>query len=190
MTPNARAAITRIAWIAGGAAALLLALKIGVTLDPVAGSAPNMTTVTPGAALPALASLELRTIDGKTVTAGTSGSALIVMLASESCTYCEQALQDVSRLAAGRDLPGLWVIALEGAASSQAMLRRNGVRGARALGPTTSADATMLTFQTPGTPVFAVILASGKSVATIPGYAGKQILVGWLPVLLGASPAG
>lgn len=139
--------------------------------------------------LPALAAMSFVSATHDTLRPSQAAQPIVVMLASESCTFCKEALHDLASLQGARPATGLWLMALEGAPTADSMLAAANVRGALAVGPVSSIDATMLTFQTTGTPVFAFVDSGGRTVRTIPGYPGRAWLARELGRFTGAYPA-
>lgn len=159
------------------AALLGAGLWIGRRMEPVVTAAAQPA--------PPLNVTDLRGTDGARARVDELHGKTVVMLSSESCGYCKEALRELRKRSAGRSVPGLWLVNLEGAASAETMLRVAGVAGARALGPATTATQTLLTFQTPGTPVFAVLDTTGRIVRVLTGYPGRDAMRDWFATMLG-----
>src|SRR5687767_11483432 len=70
-----------------------------------------------GGATAGLLTLPVRTLDGQVTSLKTVSTPTVVMISSETCTFCKSALRDMGRIAAGRPLAGLRVVTLEGAAA-------------------------------------------------------------------------
>lgn len=169
----ARTLVVLAVFLAGG-------VWIGTLLEPAnenAGATP----------VPPLRVAELRGADGARARVDELKGETVVMLSSKTCGYCKEALRDLGKLADGRPASALWLLNLEGAASADEMLRNAGVSGARALGPATSATEALLTFQTPGTPVFAVLDTTGRIVRVLSGYPGREGMRQWFAAMLGDS---
>lgn len=166
-----------------GIAALLGAgLYAGVKLEP------PMRPPTQAPAPPIEIS-ELRGASGERASLSEVQRPTVVMLSSRTCGYCKEALEDLSALAGNREVPGLWLVTLEGVQPGESMLSAAGVTGARSLGPATSAAEVLLTFQTPGTPVFAMLDSNGRTVRTMTGYPGRKAMAEWFSVMLGDTPS-
>lgn len=136
-------------------------------------------------AAPPLRVTELKGIDGSRAKVEELRGETVVMLSSETCGYCKETLSELGKRAKGRPAKGLWLVTLEGAAMSEEMLRAANVSGARSLGPATSATQALLTFQTPGTPVFAVLDSTGQIVRVLTGYPGRDAMRQWFATMLG-----
>jgi hypothetical protein len=120
---------------------------------------------------------------GAVTTLGADGQPTVLMINSTSCGYCKQSLADLGQLAAGRPLPGLRVLTLEGADGGVAMLEAAGVRGAAFIGPATDQARVLFTFRVQGTPTFIAIDGAGGVRRIMPGYPGTDELRRWLPVM-------
>ena len=155
---------------------LVAGLWIGTRLEPAVSAA--------AAPAPPLRVTELKGADGARAKIAELKGETVVMLSSENCGYCKETLRELQKRAAGKPATGLWVVNLEGAASASEMLRVAGIAGARALGPATSATETLLTFQTPGTPVFAVLDSTGRIVRVLSGYPGRAAMRDWFATML------
>lgn len=160
---------------------LAAGLWIGTRMEPVVTAAAEPA--------PPLKVTELRGTNGARASVGELRGNTVVMLSSETCGYCKEALRELKARSAGRAVPGLWLVNLEGATSAEEMLRAAGVSGARALGPATSATQALLTFQTPGTPVFAVLDTTGQIIRVLSGYPGREAMRGWFATMLGETAA-
>jgi hypothetical protein len=143
-----------------------------------------------GAPVPPIEISDLRGASGQRANIGEVLRPTVVMLSSKTCTYCKEALRDLSQLAGGRSAPGLWLVTLEGVQPGEQMLRDAGVAGARSLGPATSAAEVLLTFQTPGTPVFALLDSTGRTVRVVSGYRGRKAMSEWFAIMLGEGHQG
>ncbi len=133
----------------------------------------------------ALGAFRVRTLAGKTEPLVTKGQPVILMVSSRTCTWCKRALKDLGELSAGRPLPRLKVITLEGAAEGVPMLAKEGITGAQLVGPVGSADQVLLTFRYPGTPTFVAIDRNGRVVKTLPGYPIREEMKHWYAVMVG-----
>lgn len=158
---------------AGGVARRMTAARS----DTAPASAPTVAR--------ALGSLAVRGLDGERVPLVTPGQPLIVMVSSETCGWCKRALKDLGELSAGRPLTRLTVITLEGAAEGAPMLAREGITGARLVGPAGGADQVLFTFRFPGTPTFVAIDRNGRVVKTLPGYPIREEMRHWFAVMVG-----
>lgn len=159
--------------IDGGVARPMTAVRS----DTAPASAPTVAR--------ALGSLAVRGLDGERVPLVTPGQPLIVMVSSETCGWCKRALKDLGELSAGRPLTRLTVITLEGAAEGAPMLAREGITGARLVGPAGGADQVLFTFRFPGTPTFVAIDRNGRVVKTLPGYPIREEMRHWFAVMVG-----
>ena len=133
----------------------------------------------------ALGAFRVRNLAGKSEPLVTKGQPVILMVSSRTCTWCKRALKDLGELSAGRPLPRLKVITLEGAAEGVAMLAKEGITGAQLVGPVGSSDQVLLTFRYPGTPTFVAIDRNGRVVKTLPGYPIREEMKHWYAVMVG-----
>ncbi len=133
----------------------------------------------------ALGAFRVRNLAGKSEPLVTKGQPVILMVSSRTCTWCKRALKDLGELSAGRPLPRLKVITLEGAAEGVAMLAKEGITGAQLVGPVGGADQVLLTFRYPGTPTFVAIDRNGRVVKTLPGYPIREEMKHWYAVMVG-----
>ncbi len=124
-------------------------------------------------------------LSGATVPIVANGTPAIVMINSRSCGYCRIALRDLGLYAKGRQVPGLRVLTLEGAAHGAPMLVDAGLNGAVPLGPATSQSQVLLTFRYRGTPTFVAVDAEGRIRGTMAGYPGPERMEPWFDVMLG-----
>jgi hypothetical protein len=189
-----RAAVHRLPWREGG----LLALAVGGGLwlglrqsrgidEGAAGDARAATRAFgPGAGV---AALTVRTTDGRITPLARLGEPAVVMVVSQSCGVCKEALRDFGRMAAGRPLPRLWLVTLEGAALGTAMTDSAGVRGAILAGPVVPAAEALFTFQIQGTPTFLALDAEGRVRRVFPGYPGREVMAPWVELMTGARDA-
>ena len=136
----------------------------------------------PGAGIIAL---PVRMADGRAVALTQLGAPVVVMVVSTSCGVCKEALADFGRTAAGRALPRLYVLTLEGAGEGPALAARAGVRGAAYVGPATAGAEVYFTTAIAGTPTFIALDAGGHATRVLPGYPGLGAMRGWLGVMGG-----
>lgn len=134
-----------------------------------------------------VAALPVRTTDGRTLALADLRTPTVAIVVSTSCGVCEEALADFGRMAAGRPLPRLWVVTLEGADQGVAMTAAAGIRGAVHAGPPTPSAGALFTFQVQGTPTFLALDAGGRVREVLPGYPGREAMAGWLPVMAGTA---
>jgi hypothetical protein len=127
----------------------------------------------------------VRDATGAIVPLVTEGEPAILMISSVTCGWCKKSLKDLGELSAGRPLPRLKLLTLEGAAGGAPMLARENITGAQLIGPSGSRDQVLLTFRYPGTPTFVAIDKTGRVVATIPGYPMREVLKTWHAVMVG-----
>lgn len=140
----------------------------------------------PGAGV---AALTVRTTAGRVVALDALGTPAVAMVVSTSCGVCEAALGDFGRSRAGRPLPRLWVVTLEGAEGGVAMTRAAGVAGAVHAGPVSPAASALFTFQISGTPTFVALDARGRVTRVLPGYPGPAAMAPWVRVMAGEADA-
>ncbi len=175
-------------------AAIVVARQVAssrASSEPV-GDGPRMTAIrsdtapaTAPTAARALGTLAVRGLDGERIPLVTPGEPMVVMVSSETCGWCKRALKDLGELSAGRPLPRLTVITLEGAAEGAPMLAREGITGARLVGPAGGSDQVLFTFRFPGTPTFMAIDRNGRVVKTMPGYPIREEMRRWYAVMVG-----
>src|SRR5688500_11765182 len=105
------------AWVVLAVLAATASFRMGVGLDDGAGA-----TTADGAAATAadargtLRGYRVRLADGRLVQLAPEGEPAVVMVSSVSCAVCAEAMRDFGRQAAGRPLPRLRVVTLEGTA--------------------------------------------------------------------------
>jgi hypothetical protein len=133
-----------------------------------------------------VAALSVRTSAGRVVPLDGIGAPAVVMVVSQTCGVCKEALRDFGRMAAGNPLPGLWLVTLEGAELGAPMLADAGVTGAVLAGPTSPAAEALFTFQIQGTPTFVALDAGGRVQGVLPGYPGREQIASWVDVMRGA----
>lgn len=133
----------------------------------------------------ALSGLKVSNADGKTVPLVTKGEPAILMISSVSCSWCKRALKDLGELSAGRPLPRLKLLTLEGAAGGAPMLEKEHLTGVQLIGPLARGDRVLSTLQFRGTPTFVAIDRNGRAVATMPGYPMREVMKTWYAVMAG-----
>ena len=133
----------------------------------------------------AIGAFKVRDVNGKVIPLITKGQPAIIMVSSVTCSWCKRALKDLGELSAGRPLPRLKFLTLEGAADGAPMLAKEHITGAQLIGPSGSSDQVLLTFRYPGTPTFVAVDRNGRVVATIPGYPMREVMKQWYAVMVG-----
>ena len=133
----------------------------------------------------AIGAFRVRNLAGKVVPLITKGEPVIVMISSRTCSWCKRALKDLGELSAGRPLPRLKMLTLEGAADGVPMLAKEHSVGAQLVGPFGSSDQVLLTFRYRGTPTFIAIDRNGRVVQTMPGYPMREVMKQWYAVMVG-----
>jgi hypothetical protein len=117
------------------------------------------------------------------------GTPTIIMISSRTCSWCKRTLKDLGKMSAGRPVPRLTVLTLEGAGEGAPMLAKEKLTGARLVGPASSAEEVLLTFRYPGTPTLIAVDRNGRVVRTIPGYPiGEELRHLWT-VMVGDNTA-
>lgn len=157
--------------------------------DPYAGAADARRATLVGGPSAGLVALPVRTLDGAVGPLNGGGAPSVVMVSSETCSYCRAALREMGRVAAGRPLAGLRLVTLEGAEAGVPMLQVANVTGATLAGPATPSAEALWTFQIQGTPTFVALDARGRVVRTMVGYPGSERLRSWIGVMLGERSA-
>ncbi len=152
------------------------------TRAPIAGDTAPQTAPTAGQAI---GTFKVRDLKGHVVPLVTKGEPAIVMVSSVSCGWCKRALKDLGEMSAGRPLPRLKLLTLEGAPEGVPMLAKELISGAQLIGPAGSSDQVLLTFRYPGTPTFVAIDRNGRVVKTMPGYPIRAEMVHWFAVMVG-----
>ena len=191
--------LSSLAWLLVGVAGTILVAKgssdslrndesqasPSVTSAIVAGSdtAPQQAP----SAERAIGAMKVRDIRGAVIPLITKGEPAIIMVSSVTCSWCKRTLKDLGELSAGRPLPRLKLLTLEGAAGGVPMVSKEGITGAQLIGPSGSSDQVLLTFRYPGTPTFVAIDRNGRVVATMPGYPMREVLKTWYAVMVGDS---
>lgn len=170
------------AWLLFAGLVVAGAFRLGLGLDPE--RAPMMAAADGSGVRGTLAGYRVTLASGDTVKLA-PGEPAVVMVSSVTCAFCEEAMGDFSRMAAGRPLPRLRVVTLEGAARGEPMLARHGLAAVWHAGPLDGAGQTLLTFQFPGTPTFLLLDAAGDVRAALPGYPGVEAIGPWFRVMLG-----
>lgn len=133
----------------------------------------------------AIGAFKVLDVNGQVIPLITKGQPAIIMVSSVTCSWCKRALKDLGELSAGRPLPRLKFLTLEGAADGAPMLAREHITGAQLIGPSGSSDQVLLTFRYPGTPTFVAVDRNGRVVATIPGYPMREVMKQWYAVMVG-----
>lgn len=124
----------------------------------------------------ALGATRVKDLNGKLVPVVPPGSAAVIMISSRTCSWCKRTLKDLGEMSAGRPVPHLTLLTLEGAADGVPMVGKEKLTGARLVGPATSAEEVLLTFRYPGTPTLIEVDRNGRVVYTIPGYPIREEL--------------
>ncbi len=153
--------------------------------DPRGSLSADTAPQTAPSAGQALGAFNVRNLQGKLVPLATKGQPAIVMVSSRTCSWCKRTLKDLGEMSAGRPLPRLKLLTLEGAAEGIPMLAKEGLTGVEMIGPAGSSDQVLLTFRYPGTPTFVAIDRNGRVVQTMPGYPIRQVLEHWYAVMVG-----
>ena len=133
----------------------------------------------------ALGQFAVHDASGRTVPVVPAGEPAIVMISSRTCVWCKRVLKDLGEMAAGRPLPRLRLLTLEGAGEGAPMVAKERITGAVLLGHAAGADQVQLTFRYPGTPTFLAIDRRGRVVRTLPGYPIREELRHWFAVMAG-----
>ena len=133
----------------------------------------------------AIGRITVTALNGKVIPLHTKGEPAILMISSRTCSWCKRALKDLGVMAAGRPLPRLKVLTLEGAGEGVAMLAQEQLTGAQLIGPAGGRDRERLTVRYPGTPTFVAIDRNGRVVRTLPGYPIPDEMKHWYAVMVG-----
>lgn len=133
----------------------------------------------------AIGTFKVTALNGKVIPLHVKGEPAILMISSVTCSWCKRALKDLGVMAAGRPLPRLKLLTLEGAGEGAPMLAKEKLTGAELIGPASGADQVMLTFRYPGTPTFVAIDRNGRVVRTLPGYPIPDEMKHWYAVMVG-----
>ena len=181
----------RLVPLAAGLALVAGMLWVGARQERARqGSAGDARAATvrhgPGAGV---ATLTVRTTDGRVTRLTALGAPAVVMVVSETCGVCKEALADFGRARAGRPLPRLWLVTVEGAEAGLPMTQAAGVAGAVHAGPVAPAAAALFNFQIAGTPTFLALDAGGRVTRVLPGYPGSEAMAPWLRVMAGDADA-
>jgi hypothetical protein len=184
-------ALRRLAPLGVGALVVAGTLWLGSRQDEArGGGAGDARAATarfgPGAGV---ATLSVRTTDGRITPLSAIGAPAVVMVVSETCGVCKEALADFGRARAGRPLPRLWLVTVEGADTGVPMTRAAGVAGAVHAGPVAPAAAALFNLQIAGTPTFVALDAAGRVMRVLPGYPGGEAMAPWLRVMAGETDA-
>ncbi|MCC6245140.1 MAG: hypothetical protein IT353_20010 [Gemmatimonadaceae bacterium] len=184
-----------LAAILGGTALLVLIAKAATSKGdlPIVDLSVNSGTVAGSDTAPqqaptaeqAIGAMKVRDLSGKDIPLVTKGEPAIIMVSSVTCSFCKKALKDLGMLSAGRPLPRLKLLTLEGASEGIPMLAKEKITGAQLIGPAGSKDQVLLTFRYPGTPTFVAVDRNGRVVATMPGYPMLEVMKGWYAVMVG-----
>lgn len=133
----------------------------------------------------AIGTFKVTALNGKVIPLHTKGEPAILMISSRTCSWCKRALKDLGVMSAGRPLPRLKLLTLEGAVEGVDMLAKEKLTGAQLLGPASGSDQVLLTFRYPGTPTFVAIDRNGRVVRTLPGYPIPDEMKHWYAVMVG-----
>jgi hypothetical protein len=177
--------------LALAAVALAGGLWLGGRLDgddAAAVDAARAATLDAGAGA-GIAALDVRTVEGAVRPIARGGEPSVVMVISQTCGVCKEALRDFGQVAAGRPLPRLHVVTLEGAAAGLPLVEAAAVRGATLSGPVSPAAEALFTFQIRGTPTFLALDERGRVARVIPGYPGRGAFRPWVETMLGERDA-
>ncbi|HEY0970248.1 MAG TPA: hypothetical protein VGE02_04630 [Gemmatimonadales bacterium] len=170
-------------WIVVALVVALGAFRLGLGLDPE--RTPVAAAADGSGVRGSLRDYRVQLASGDTVDLAPAGEPAVVMVSSVTCPFCAEAMGDFARMAAGRPLPRLRVVTLEGAVRGEPMLARRGLDGIWHAGPLDGAGQTLLTFQFPGTPTFLLLDAEGGVRAALSGYPGREAIQPWFRVMLG-----
>ena len=171
-----------LAWVLAGALGLALIGRVAFVRDPAPLATDDPAV---GQARSAVTNLMVRDSANARVALSPAGRPAILMVNSRSCTFCRAALRDIAAMQGRDGVPMLRVVTLEGEGVGRAMLSSLGVTGAFSSGPDGESDQVLLTFRSPGTPVFARTDSAGRIVETVPGYPGPELISRWMPVMRG-----
>ncbi len=150
-------------------------------------SAPSnlSRSATPMSVPQSLEAIRVQNALGKTVPLLTKGEPTIIMISSVSCPWCKRSLKDIGELAAGRPVPRLKLLTIEGAERGGPMLALENITGAQLIGPLAHGDQVLARLQFRGTPTFVAVDGNGRIVATMPGYPMREVLKTWFAVMTG-----
>ncbi len=133
----------------------------------------------------AIGTFKVTDLTGQVIPLHTKGEPAIVMISSRTCSWCKRALKDLGVMSAGRPLPRLKLLTLEGAGEGVPMLAKEKLTGAQLIGPAGSSEQVSITFRYPGTPTFVAIDRNGRVVRTLPGYPIPDEMKHWYAVMVG-----
>ena len=167
------------------AAGFWLGSRMGAGADAEAARA---ATLDAGAGA-GIAALDVRTVAGAVRPIASAGEPAVVMVISETCGVCKDALRDFAKAAAGRPLGRLHVVTLEGATAGIPIVDAAGVQGATLSGPVSAAAEALFTFQIRGTPTFLALDDAGRVLRVVPGYPGREAFRPWVATMLGERDA-
>jgi len=174
------AALIALLFLGGVALALTLERKPTVSsVDTVRANADGPDAET------ALGVSTVKTVDGHVVPLLTKGEPAIIMISSEICEWCKQTFADLQTMSAGRPLPRLKVLTLEGAAEGAPMVKRARLTGLQLIGPVDGPAMVSLTFRFQGTPTFFAIDQHGRVARALPGYQTREVLAQLYKVMVG-----
>jgi hypothetical protein len=118
-----------------------------------------------------------------------AGHPTVVMVSSETCTYCDQALRDLGRLAGGRPLPAPARRDDRGRRARPADGRGGGRARRRARRPGDAGGGGAVRLPDPRDAHVARARRAGRVTRTMLGYPGEAVLPAWLGVMTGARDA-
>lgn len=133
----------------------------------------------------AIGTSKVTALNGTVIPLHTRGEPAILMISSRTCSWCKRALKDLGVMSAGRPLPRLKLLTLEGAGEGVPMLAQEHITGAQLIGPASNSDLTRITARYPGTPTFVAIDRNGRVVRTLPGYPIPDEMKHWYAVMVG-----
>ena len=133
----------------------------------------------------AIGTFKVTDLTGQVIPLHTKGEPAIVMISSRTCSWCKRALKDLGVMSAGRPLPRLKLLTLEGAGEGVPMLAKEKLTGAQLIGPAGKSEQVSITFRYPGTPTFVAIDRNGRVVRTLPGYPIPDEMKHWYAVMVG-----
>lgn len=171
---------------------LLVTGVVGIFIvRPLLQGEPSLTrapsTMNGASAEEAIGALRVRDMSGTIVPLVTPDEPQIIMVSSTTCGWCKRALKDIGEMAAGRPVPRLKLLTLEGAALGAPMLDKESILGAQLIGPAGDGDQVLLMFRYPGTPTFVAIDKHGRVARTMPGYPIREEMLHWFAVMVGES---
>ena len=199
LLPNRRGAVSlgSLGWLVlGVAGTVLFARQSARSVESDSGNLPvSANTVAGTDTAPqsaptieqALGAFKVRDIRGTVIPLVTKGQPAIIMISSVTCSWCKRTLKDLGELSAGRPLPRLKLLTLEGAAGGVPMVSKEKLTGVQLLGPNGSSDQVLMTFRFRGTPTFVAVDRNGRVVSTMPGYPMREVLKTWYAVMVGDS---